>query len=404
MTAKTSIKTKTPHKTLKEEHNHEIRVVLTTGLALFAMFFGAGNIVFPLFLGANTGQNLSVSAIGFLLAGVGVPILGLVATSLYQGNYEDFFNRLGKVPGFLIITFLMIIIGPLVAMPRTEATTFHALLPYLPDFLQKEAIFSLIYCSVVFILAYRESSIINILGLVLSPVKIISFTILVIVGLLFSEPPIVSALSSLDAFKLAIMNGYNTMDLLATFFYCSVAFTSIEEAIKKDPHLNATKMTLKSCLLGAFITGLVYMGFMLVSYAHAQQLHSLPEEQMIAATSNAVLGKFGGIFVCISVSFACVATALALAEVTRLYLYEEIFRHKVSKNVCLVIVMVLTYLMTNLGFQGILKMSLPILNIIYPALIVLCIMNILYKWKGIKMVKFPVALTMIICAIIQFAM
>jgi LIVCS family branched-chain amino acid:cation transporter len=275
-------------------------------------------------------------------------------------------------------------------------------MPFLPDVLQNNAVFSLIYCSIVFILAYREASIIKILGLVLSPVKIVSFTLLVIVGLLFSEPPIVSALPSFEAFKLAIINGYNTMDLLATFFYCSVAFKSIEVAIQKNPNLNPTKMTLKACLIGAFITGLVYMGFMLVSYAHAAQLQNLAEEQMIAATSYAVLGKFGGIFVCVSVSFACVATALALAEVCRLYLYEEIFRHKVSKNACLVIVMVLTFLMSNLGFQGILKMSIPILNIIYPALIVLCIMNILHKWKDVHMVKTPVALTMLICAVFEF--
>ncbi len=107
--------------------SHENKVIITTGMALFAMFFGAGNILFPLFLGANAGQNIVITALGFLIAGVGVPFLGLIATSLYQGNYHNFFARLGKMPGFLMISFLIIIIGPLAAMVSTEAITFNDL-------------------------------------------------------------------------------------------------------------------------------------------------------------------------------------------------------------------------------------------------------------------------------------
>src|ERR1700730_16150882 len=100
---------------LKSKKPQETKTVIATGMALFAMFFGAGNIVFPLHLGANSGQNITHTMLGFLLAGVGVPFLGLLATSLFNGDYQAFFGRLGKYPSFLIITFLMVIIGPLAA-------------------------------------------------------------------------------------------------------------------------------------------------------------------------------------------------------------------------------------------------------------------------------------------------
>lgn len=386
----------------KESSLSQNKIILATGLALFAMFFGAGNIVFPLHIGANTGQNIFASMFGFLLGGVGVPFLGLMASSLYQGDYQAFFARLGKWPAFLIITFLMIIIGPLAAMPRTETTTFNALLPYLPEFLQNNSLFSILYCSLIFILGYRETKVVSILGLFLSPVKIVSFTCLVCLGCWFLEPSVHSVVSAPNAFKQALSHGYNTMDLLATFFYCAVAFKAISLTTQDKPHFNLTQMTLKACIVGALITSFVYLGFMWTAYGHANQLQGLPEENMIAAVSYAVLGKFGGLFVCISVSFACLATALALAEVSSTYLHQEIFKKKIAKLPCLMIVVALTYIMSNLGFQGLMQLSLPLVNIIYPALIVLCIFNILHKWKGITMVKLPFAITLLLATLITF--
>ena len=120
------------HIETKHTRTQENKIIITTGLALFAMFFGAGNVLFPLHLGANAGQHILPTMWGFLLIGVGVPFLGLLATSLFNGSYHDFFGRLGKYPAFILTTFLMILIGPLVAIPRTEATTFHAILPFYP--------------------------------------------------------------------------------------------------------------------------------------------------------------------------------------------------------------------------------------------------------------------------------
>lgn len=386
----------TPTLIEKSSASLENKIIIYTGLALFAMFFGAANIVFPLYIGANCGDNIVASLLGFLLAGVGVPFLGLIAVSLYQGDYFAFFARLGKIPAWIIIALLMIVLGPLGAMPRTETTTFNTLLPFLPEFLKNNAVFSLLYFGLVTLLAYREAKIVKILGLFLSPIKIISFSFLVIIGLMFTDNTPLSSMTSLNAFQQAVSLGYNTMDLLAGILFCTTAFRSIQLATREDASLNPGRLTLKACALGAIIISIVYTGFMLVAYKHAGDLQSLGAEQTISAISFSVLGKFGGLFVCILVSFACIATTLALGQACNQCLYHDILKGAVPKQVCFGLIIFTTYLISNLGFQGILEITSPIVNIIYPALIVHCLFSILYLWKGIKIVKTPVFFTLIL--------
>ena len=158
--------------------------ILATGFALFAMFFGAGNLVFPLYLGANAGTHIGLVAFCFLFVGVGTPLLGLVATSLYKGDYWAFFGRLGKTPAFLIITFLMLVIGPFSAAPRTEVITYQSLLPFMPHLLTNPWIFSGLFCLTTFVFAMRETKIIDVIGYVITPVKLFCFTLLIVLGIL----------------------------------------------------------------------------------------------------------------------------------------------------------------------------------------------------------------------------
>jgi LIVCS family branched-chain amino acid:cation transporter len=371
------------------------KVVIYTGLALFAMFFGAGNIIFPLYLGANCGSHILSSLLGFLFTGVGVPFLGLLAISLYHGDYFAFFERLGKIPALMMITLLVIALGPIGAMPRTETTTFNTLLPYLPGVLKENAVFSVFYCGLALMLSYRETKIVEILGFFLSPIKIVAFSSLVLIGLLFTETPVFSDITAKNAFKEAMSYGYITMDLLAGILFCTMAFRSIQLATQKEPHLNPTALTLKACMLGAFIISVVYAGFMLVAYNHVDTLRGLGAEKTIGAISHVVLGKFGGIFVCIAVSFACFATMLALGQACSQCLYQDILKCRVPKHICITFVFFATYLMSILGFTGVSEVIAPIVHIIYPALIVHCILSILHKWKGVKMIKLPVFFTIL---------
>jgi len=358
------------------------KVIITTGLALFAMFFGAGNIVFPLKIGVDSGQHLYPAIAAFIISGVGVPFLGLFAVSLYEGSYWQFFNRYGKVFAFLMVTFLILIIGPLFAAPRTEVVTYNTLLPLLPSFFKNQYCFDALYFLIVFMLIYKQSRIIEIIGWFLSPVKIIAFSLLIALGIYTASPLIAVPMTAATAFHDSFTTGYGTMDLLGTFFFCTIACKHIVNKCRDIgvvSHHTIIKMTLLSCILGAILIGSIYTGFIFIAASHASALQNVPTEALISKISYLILGEYGSLFLGICVSFACLATAAALTEVTTDYLHSTVLRKKIPRLVCLLIVISTMFMMAILGFDGIMKIAVPILNVVYPLLIVLCVVNIFLK-------------------------
>lgn len=358
------------------------KVILTSGLALFAMFFGAGNIIYPLALGTHAGDHIWYVMAAFLISGIGLPFLGLFATSLYHGNYWAFFNRIGRVPAFLLIGFLILIIGPLFGAPRTEAVTYHTLKPFLSTSLDNTYVFSGLYCSVLFLLTYQHTKIVDIIGRILSPIKLVLFIVLIVAGLMGSHTILENKEPILSSVKLGLVDGYSTMDLVAALFFCTVVcqniFTKAKAAGITDSK-STIKIFLLSCLVGGTILSFVYIGFMLLALYHASELQGVDTAQMIVAISNIVLGKFGSLFVAICVSFACLVTAIALTEITTEFLYSKVIRKKIPRMICLISTILFIYAMSIIGFDGIMKMALPILEILYPLLIVYCIINIVMK-------------------------
>lgn len=365
------------------------------------MFFGAGNMVFPLFIGANAGQHILFAALIFIVVGVGTPFLGLISTAMFNGNYWEFFGRLGKVPAYLLITFIIIIIGPLSAAPRTEVITYQALLPFLPSFIKNPIIFSMLFCALTFLCAYREAKVIDIIGYQITPIKLTCFLLLIIIAIFSKQGFQPTSTFSTIAYQ-SVSMGYGTMDMLGAFFFATIAVRTIT---KQNPDINhQRKALLTANIIAGILLGLIYLGFMIAAYCHASALQNLPPDQLISNIAGIVLGKFGAFFVGICVTFACLATSIALADVTSTYLYEYVVLHKISRLKCMLIVIALMFFMTQLGFSGIMKIAYPILKVIYPALIMLCLVNILYKCYDFKYVKGPVILTGIVALLVNVLM
>lgn len=360
------------------------KVVFITGLALFAMFFGAGNIIFPLKIGSEAGQHVLPALTAFIISGVGVPFLGLFAVALYEGDYWKFFQRFGKIPAFLMITFLILIIGPLFATPRTEIVTYNTLLPVLPSMLKNAYLFNAVYCGVIFLLVVKQSRLVDIVGGILSPVKILAFTLLIVLALYMASPLLSVPDTGPQLFSSSLTMGYGTMDLLGAFFFCTVAYKNI---VNKCQMIGATskraiiKMTLYACIIGAFFIAAVYAGLVYAAATHAANLQNVPTEALIGKLSYIVLGQYGSAFVGVCVTFACLATAAGLVEVTADFFHNIVLRQKLPRIVCVLLVLLVTYLMAILGFSMIMKIAGPILNVVYPILIVVCIINIAFKLK-----------------------
>ncbi len=377
--------------------------ILTTGLAMFSMFFGAGNVVFPLAIGQLT-QDMSPFAIfGLLLSAVCVPFLGLIAMTLFDGDYKGFFNRLGVAPGFLLALCIMLIIGPFGAIPRCITLSFSTISMFLPQ--ANLIIFSIISCLIIFAFTIRSSTILEVLGYVLTPFLLITLALIVIKGLLTPSAELVSGLPAGDAFFHGLKEGYQTMDLLGAFFFSTVVITCLkqEKTLSEGRHYRTIiKLALKASCIGAFLLAISYIGFCLVAAKLSPSLLDVRQDRLLGTIALEVLGPYAGIVASIAVALACLTTAIALSNVFAEFLHHEIFRGKVGYAPSLVVTLLITFVMSTLEFNGIVKFLGPILSVCYPALIVLSLVNICYKLYDFKPVKTPVLIAFVLTVVFMY--
>jgi len=374
---------------------------VAAGLAIFSMFFGAGNVVFPLQIGRLAGDKNIFAIFGLLVTAICVPFLGLFATILFNGDYKKFFYRIGRIPGLFAILSCMALIGPFAALPRCISLSYSTLKIFMPG--TSLFIFSLISCIVLFVLAVRKSKIVDILGRFLSPVLLISLAIIIIKGFISSPSAPALGASSVGLLKKGFVEGYNTMDMLATFFFSGVVISSLMAGQKKSadgvPSKKLIAIVIKAGIIGVSLLGLVYVGFSYVSSFFANELVGVASDSLISAISIRVLGPYGGIIANVAVALACLTTAVTLAIVFAEFIQKELFGSRVKYSFVLLITLVIAFAVSNLGFSGIMTMIAPVLAIWYPGLLVLSVLNILYKLIKFKPVKIPVLATVAIAVV-----
>ncbi len=369
----------------------QLNTIFATGFAMFSMFFGAGNVVFPLALGQYAQGNISFAIIGLLITAVGVPFLGLIAMSLFRGNYQHFFARMGNGPGTIVTAIIMALIGPFGAIPRCIALAYSTATTFLPGI--SLPVFSLFSCLLIFLLTIKRNNIVNILGYILTPFLLISLGIIIVMGLIYSPPMTPSSETPITVFLEGLMQGYQTMDLLGAFFFSSVVLVGLKKDLPPQD-LNNSKLLLKLTLwasaIGALLLSVTYIGFSFLASFHTENLIDIQPENLISHIAILVLGDQAGIVVCVAVALACLTTAIALCSVFAEYLHEDITKYKMSYTISLIITLAITYWISTLNFMVIIGFLGPILEICYPALIILSICNIAYKLYHVKTVKGPV--------------
>ena len=364
---------------------------VATGFAMFSMFFGAGNVVFPLALGVYAQDQNIFAIIGLLLTAVGVPFIGLMSMTLFDGQYEAFFKRIGNVPGMTLAFFIMGLIGPFGAMPRVVTVAFGSVKSFLPAGTEVW-MFSAFACTLIYFLTFRKSRIIEVLGYYLTPILLASLGMIIVLGLWSAPEAAQTDITAFSAFLSGLTEGYKTMDMMGAFFFSSVVLEVLEQGIAPDDKSNHKKMivkTLKAGCIGMTLLAAVYVGGSFVTAAYASELGQFDRSEVLAATAFKVLGPNAGIIAAIAVSMACLTTAIALAAVFAEFLHRDVFFDKINYKVCLVLTMFATFLISTLNFMGIAAILEPILIVCYPALIMLCILNLAYKLFGFEPVKGP---------------
>ncbi len=372
------------------------------GLAIFTMLFGAGNVVFPLLIGRAVGNKVLYAVLGFALTAVLVPLLGLISSMLFEGDYKKYLASAGTIPGILITALCMILMG-LFAAPRCIALSYATVQWYMPSC--SILLFSIIASIVIFILTIRKSKVVDILGKYVGPIKLALLLSLIVLGIIFPYKPAASIYTPWQGFMKGLLDGYFTIDLIGTIFFSSLVYASIRRQMGGDDKassLNIALHGLKAGVIGGVLLGLVYVGFCVVAAMYGPHVFGATEAQLLSALATTILGSYAGILANIAVAIACIATAIALTTVFAEYLHTEIFKNKIKYVHALLLTCIIECAMTNLGFSGIIKVMAPILYLCYPALIVLALSNLLYSLFGFRFTKIAVFSTLFITAYIQY--
>ena len=372
----------------------------STGLAMFAMFFGAGNVIFPLSVGQYAGDQNIIAIFGLLLTAVLMPFAGVFGIILFDGSCSNFFDRIGKIPGFLLAFIIITLLGPVGSTPRCIALTYSTLKSTFPDL--SSPLFSAFSCLVIYLFTVQKKRLLEILGFVLTPFLIISLTSIVLIGFLIPSNTQTSEISSLTMFLHGLKEGYNTMDLLAAFFFSSsiLAILKSKQVENHEAGKGYIKLTLRASLIGATLLALVYIGFSSISSFHSGGLELTNKDELLNALTLKIAGPYANFLVCMTVTLACLTTAIALISVFTDFVQKNIFREKISYEMTLAGSLLITFAISTLEFKGISAFLGPILQISYPGLIVLTLLNIAYKLIGFKPIKTPVFITFVLAALI----
>jgi LIVCS family branched-chain amino acid:cation transporter len=367
--------------------NYKKSDLYATGMAIFAMFFGAGNIIFPLVLGQQTLEQTPYAILGLLVTAILVPFSGLLAMFLYQGQMRSFFGRIGQLPGLGLAFLVIALLGPLGSTPRCIALSFSTLNLVYPSLTPK--VFNAVACGCLFLMAYKKHYLLNILGYVLTPLLLALLVFIMIKGF-WCQPASSLSFAQMDAsatFWKGLKEGYNTMDLLAAFFFAPVIISLTQAKISGLTHAKSRLFfVLKASGIGAALLSIIYIGFSFLASFYAADLKEIPADQLLAVISLKILGAHAGLIVCLTVVLACLTTAVALMAAFAGFVQQELLDSKKSYPLILALSLLVTYFVAYFEFQGISQFLTPVLEIVYPILIVLTGYNLverLYQLKGI---------------------
>ncbi len=354
------------------------RDAIVVGFALFAMFFGAGNLIFPTFLGLESGKSWIIALLGFVLADVGLAILSIIAAAKCNGDVSKIFGKVGKKLSVILGGIIMICLGPLLAIPRTAATTYEmGIAPIFNGF--SPIVFSIIFFIITLILSIKPSKVIDIIGQFLTPILLITLLLLILVGIINPIDSINIAPRVENVFAEGIIQGYQTMDALGAIALSSVIITTLTNKGYKCTK-EKIKLTLKASIVASIGLVLVYGGLTYLGATISNQyanisLGEISQTALIVHITDVLIGKPGKILLAVIIGLACLTTAIGLTSATAQY-FDKVSKGKWKYKEIVIFVCVFSSIVANFGVSTIIKFSAPILSIIYPPTVTLVILTL----------------------------
>lgn len=357
---------------------------------LFSLFFGAGNLIFPPFLGQSAGEHTFTAMIGFLITAVVLPVLGVAVVARFDG-LDRLGQQVGKRFGIVFTVLIYLSIGPGLGIPRAASVPFEmAVAPYLPagsNVTLWMVVYSLVFFAIALWLCLTPTKLVSRIGNYLTPALLILLVFLFVCFLFRGEVDVAAAQEAYDAapFLKGFTEGYNTMDTIAALNFGLVIATTLGSfglTEKKD----VLRHTILAGVCAGTILALVYA---MLSYMGmcSSGVYALPDNgaQTLRAIVYQVFGAPGAVLLAAIFTLACLTTCVGLINSISQY-FSTLFS-KLTYNQWVFVITGFSFLVCNLGLNTILSISVPVLNAIYPVSIVLILLGLTHGlWKSNRFV------------------
>jgi len=365
---------------------------LVIGFALFSMFFGAGNLILPPFLGFKSGADWFLVTIGFAITAVIIPILGILAHARLQGTMYDFGKKVS--PTFSLIYCLIVYaISISLPAPRTASVTHEMAIA--PFFNVGSLVTSSVYFALVFLFVINRSKILNLIGKFLTPLIIIILFLIIVIGIFSSHTEMNPSLFKTPIVD-GLLEGYQTFDAIGAIVVGGVLIISLN--VKGLTDFKEKKEIITKA---GFIAGLgllsIYGGLIAVgAFYNSQFGEEITRTQLLSGLSLKTLGTIGTVFLSVLVALACFTTAVGIITGTADYFKGLFNQSQLAYLITAIIACVLGIVVGQFDVHYIIKVAVPALMFIYPITIVLILLNVLpEKYASSIIFKAVVVITML---------
>ncbi|PKZ41365.1 branched-chain amino acid transport system II carrier protein [Kytococcus schroeteri] len=350
------------------QHTRSRTVLMAmTAASLFAMFFGAGNLVFPPMLGAQAGDGFAPALLGFMLSAVALPILAVTAVAVTGGDILHLTSRGGRVFGVLFPVLVYLSIGASYALPRTGAVSYAASVPPLTgtDSWTAKAVFAVVFFGLTYLLALNPDGIIDTIGRYLTPALLGLMVLLVTLSLVRMErqPAAASAEYADQPFVSGFLQGYLTMDSLAALALGIVVITTLTHA-GIEPGRRLLRSVSVAGLLAGLMLGAVYLGLALIGQRLPDGQGYTDGASMLSEAAHQTMGPTGTVVFALIVILACLTTSVGLLGATSSFFARLV--PAVSYRTWAIVFSLVSLAISTLGLEQVIEVAAPIIGFLYP--------------------------------------
>ena len=370
---------------------------------LFGLFFGAGNLIFPALMGQMASSHTAAATFGFIITGVGLPLLGIIAISLSrsEGLY-DLGCKVSRPYSLFFTCLLYLTIGPFFALPRTATVPYSVgVVPAVgKDSPVVLGVFSLCFFAAVLFFALRPSNILTNVGKIINPLFLAFLAVLVVMcfvkpmGSVSSSAPTGEYVA--HPFFRGFLEGYNTMDALASLAFGIIIINAVRNLGVKEPK-NIAKSTALAGVGCAVLMAVIYLA-LVVAGAQSRGIFEVQPDggTLLNKLASHYFGGVGGVFLALMITLACLKTAIGLVTACA-ETFGEMFPNKLSYKAWAVVFTLISFTFANFGLVKIIAYSVPVLMFLYPLTIVIILVSLIgglfnyhstvYRWSiGFTMV------------------